>query len=609
MTALGYRHLAGHVLAVGILILTFGFGVYSLSIDVAHHFLLIDALGKEDPSTLAAIPAMQPMAHYPRGSHWLAAGLGVLIGSPYAAMWLLSLLSVYAGYYALGRLAQLSGGYVALAAFALLLLILRSTGAMTGHEIIGNFFYAQLVATAIFFGLLILAGSVADRGDWAPMAVALFGAAVLMTVHLLPGLDLLGTVGFALLIKLVFRFFRGEPVTRKSLDLVGYGIAAVTLVLLHPSFAQMREISRNDGWLSFPLDARILIVGSVVFTVLSAGTILWRSRKEQNPFDLVLVAAMFSSVAMMTLQLLALAASGEGSPYAVKKHLFIVVPLVLVGIARAFASFMPRERSIGQHSPFSAIAIALFATWWIYPATPVIPIRQVTTPLNFAESGVATGLPEFQPGNTAIFASSVDPISRYMINLSVFRMPFPEALKLLAGQSDAARYTYVMYDRADPRVTPCRERGQESSRYAFVAGTCITTIEPNTAYPHTGLGSAVQFSGWSEPEAAHRWSAGPEGSITLSGLPQPNSGLCLLLNGFTLGRQTITASIEGREVAQTALDGEGAMTVPLPQVSGPVTVKLAFSNPHRPDNGDPRSLAFAIRTILIKMCDVPASSR
>ena len=39
MTALGYRHLAGHVLAVGILILTFGFGVYTLSIDVAHHFL------------------------------------------------------------------------------------------------------------------------------------------------------------------------------------------------------------------------------------------------------------------------------------------------------------------------------------------------------------------------------------------------------------------------------------------------------------------------------------------------------------------------------------------------------------------------------------------
>ena len=192
MTALGYRHLAGHVLAVGALILTFGLGVYSLSIDVAHHFLLIDALGKEDPSTFAAIPAMQPMAHYPRGSHWLAAGLGMLIGSPYAAMWLLGLLSVYVRYYALGRLAQLSGGYVALAAFAFLVLVLRSTGAMTGHEIIGNFFYSQLVATAIFFVLLVLAAS-------------------------------------------------------------------------------MREISKNNGWLSFPLDARILIVGSVVFTVLSAG--------------------------------------------------------------------------------------------------------------------------------------------------------------------------------------------------------------------------------------------------------------------------------------------------------------------------------------------------
>ena len=67
MTALGYRHLAGHVLAVGILILTFGFGVYSLSIDVAHHFLLIDALGSPRsppcspwPTTRADLTGWQP---------------------------------------------------------------------------------------------------------------------------------------------------------------------------------------------------------------------------------------------------------------------------------------------------------------------------------------------------------------------------------------------------------------------------------------------------------------------------------------------------------------------------------------------------------------------
>ena len=62
----------------------------------------------------------------------------------------------------------------------------------------------------------------------------------------------------------------------------------------------------------------------------------------------------------------------------------------------------------------------------------------------------------------------------------------------------------------------------------------------------------------------------------------------------------------GQEVLQV---GKRDVEIKKIEPIGNYAVKLAFSNPHRPDNGDPRSLAFAIRTILIKMCDVPASSR
>ena len=602
-TKIDYRHVIAHTLAIGILIFLFGTGVYSLSIDVAHHFLLIDALSKGDAARLTTIPAMEGMAHYPPGAHWLAAGLGVLIGSPYAAMWLLALLSVYAAYYALGRLVQLGRGYITLAVFAVMVLLLRSTGALTGYEIIGNFFFAQLVGTAILFMLLVGAGYVARWRDEALMALALVAAAGLMYVHLLPGLELLGTVGFALFFSLAIRFFKGEPVLRKSIELVFYGIAATALTVLHPAFAEMRQIAANNGNLMFPINVNILFVSSIMVAVVSTWGILRRGRGHLNSFDLIVAAAMCSSITLMLLQLLALLTVSAGSPYAVKKHLLVVVPLVVVGATRAMTSSASRKRVASQHSPIGAIIVAVLATWWLYPDAPLQTIQQVTAPLGYAQNAVLTGLPRFQPGNTAIFASSVDPVSRYMIDLSVFRMPFLDGLGLLTGKTtDPSRYAYVMYDRNDPQVALCSERFFETSRYVFVPGKCLSTISIGWIYPPNGAGSAISFSGWSRPEATHRWSIGDESSITLSHIPKTKGKLCLYLNGFTLGPQTITASIRGSEVYQTTLNGAGTVRVPLGQNDSPVTVTLAFSNPHKPGNGDSRILAFAIKNMSINAC-------
>lgn len=602
MIAVGNRHYAAHVLAIGAIIFLLGFGVYSLSIDVAHHFLLIDALGKEDPSTLTTIPALQPMALYPPGSHWLAVGLGMLIGSPYAAMWLISLVSVYVGYYALGRLAQLSRGYVALAVFIFFALMLRISGAMTGQEIIGNFFYSQLVATAIFFALIIVAGEISERGDRYVMVLALVSAALLMTVHLLPSLNLLGTIGFAMLIKLVRSFLLKEAFASRVVDLAIYGIAAAVLVLFHPAFAAMRMLSENNGALEFPIDISVLAGAAVIVALISAWSVLWRERNNQGNYDVLIVSAMFASLSLMALQFLALLVSNEGSDYAVKKHLYVVLPLVAVGAARALSSFMPREKTTSQISPYPAIAAAVLATWWVYPNSPVLTMRQVTTPLDFAENAVSYGLPTFQPGNTAIATASVDPISRYMINLSVFRMSFPEALSLLRQENDTSRYALVMYDYNDPIATTCGERKHSSSRYTFVQEKCPSTTKLGVAYPQIAVGSAMQFSGWHPPESTLRWSAGSEASITFSGISPSSEELCVLISGFTLGRQTITTTVDGRAPVEATLEGLGTFTVPLGRVSAPITANLAFSNAHVPDNGDPRTLAFALQSLSVDSC-------
>lgn len=567
--------------------------------------MLVDFLAREDPATLQASPWMAAMAIYPAGSHWFAAALGMVIGSNYAAMWALCIVAIYTGYFFLGRVLQGGRGYVAVALLFILLLLARPSGAILGNEIIGNFFYSQLIGAAFFFALLFVCGRIGRRSELTVALVGLVGAAFLMWMHLLPGLYLIGAVGLFLLLNAAEDVRDGKPSRKPLAGVVTYGIAGIAVIVLHPSLAAMRELSANDGALEFPINPWLLYVVALILVAVSGWSIIWSRRHERTAFDVVLVAAAIAALALMTVQLLNLLVLGEGSPYAVKKHLFLVMTLALACSARALAGLLTAETAGRQTSPIVTIAMAAVATWLVYPKQPALPMRAVTVPLKYAQHAIQYDLPNFEAGNTAMLAPSVDPITRYMINSGVFRVPFQTALSQLfrdIGQaSEAPTFAFVVQDRSLPGAAGCDEKYAETSRYVVVPPRCTEFVVEGAVYSHRSETVAVVFDGWGVPELGHRWSDGAESRTTLQ-LPPATAERCLVINGFTLGPQTITASVGGETPSETSLEGRGTVTVPLGRAEGPTEIVLNFSDPHVPSDADSRVLAFAVETLSVTSC-------
>ncbi len=592
-----------HCAALTMLLFLFGFGVYSTSIDVAHHFLLIDFLSHEDPAGIAKADWMGPMRTYPTGSHWIAAALGLLIGSPYAAMWALCVVGVYVSYFALARLCQQDLGIFGLLVFVGLVILVVPSGTLIADQIVDNFFYSQMIGSAILFCLLLFGIGLASKSDAGVYVLAFVGAQALMWIHLIPALDLLGTVAIAMFFRLGLDAFAGRQVLRRAGYFLLFIVVAALGTVLHPSFSAMRELSSNDGGLKFGIPPLWIYMIGLAIALVAGLSLMVRRGADRQRADEWIVAATLAAYALMTVQLLMLNLMGEGSIYAVKKHFFVVIPLTVVSLARAISHLARSHRFALRDFPIAAVVSAFFATFVNYPRQPVMPIRDVTRPLDYAKAEVATALPFFQDGNIAVTASSVDRNTQYIINLTTFHVPSETALNLLYNKNYGTDIGYLMTDRTPSLVAGCDTRFAETSLYAIVPFDCPSIVIPDRTYWFNVGGSAITFSGWSKPEADHRWSDGDSSSLALHLPPdRPPHDRCLVLDGYSYGPQTIAITTSEGKSIQPKLDGSEKIEVPLGRARGPIEIRLDFSSPRRPRSSDPRRLAYALRSFKLADC-------
>src|ERR1035437_3976885 len=227
--------------------------MWSWSVDLAHHYALAFRISEQWVLTSTSDPTLGEMNIYPRGSHIIAAIFGFFVNSIFLGVQLVTLVSLALLW--LSAILILNSLQKKLATISLMtftgLLFFNSAFAkfdLHGHEVVGNFFYAQLVGHSVLFISIIFAINLEKKFGVICSVVALVLLMLLnATIHLLPALEMLGLI-FGLLFAYVL--FDAKPrisINQKLTISIPIALFALVGIFLHPSFSAMRVISENNG--------------------------------------------------------------------------------------------------------------------------------------------------------------------------------------------------------------------------------------------------------------------------------------------------------------------------------------------------------------------------
>ncbi|GAB2921244.1 hypothetical protein GCM10027093_70070 [Paraburkholderia jirisanensis] len=516
--------LAPTLLTLGVLaILLFKFGRYiqGNSYDLMQHFILVDELMRYG----TVLPGdIQSMSYYPAGSHWIAAVVGWAAGmSGIVAITFVSIASVYFSYVLIVRLVGASSP-VRVLLLAGAFVALKFTRSMIGWEVVLNYFYSQLVTDVLYFGILLWL--VRTRTIWQQVVVLLVVSWFAMWVHSLAPLHLLATGCVLMAFQIIEAWRKRTGILAPVTALVALLAGAAVIAVKNPAFRAMRNISTNDGWLTFGYSNFAAVAVVCGFFGLWN---LWRCYRERGErTDAVIGCAMVAAVCLVFLQLAALKVEGAGSAYAVKKHMFIIVTLGIMNAVRVFAAFIPSPKwQMPAWAVAPVLAGAASLTVLHSFSTPVGPIVRA---LAYADHAIRYELPNFKPGD---FVSDVDGIpvmGNVMVSMGPFKHPFDERVSSwVVGTPirDAAKFAMVRNTPVVDRA--CSTQYAASHEYTIIDPAClrIYRLGDTLTFNTNGTGWNFASNGWSGPESWGSWTNGDGGILNMT-LADPVQGPLML---------------------------------------------------------------------------------
>jgi hypothetical protein len=604
------------VLGLSILaFLMFWFGRYiqTGSFDLVQHYLLVDEIMKHGGILPDAPQRMGAMAFYPPAAHWMAAVIGWIGGSGLVGITLVTIASLYFCYLIIAHLvgAHAPANIVLL---TLAFLVLRFTRSQIGWEVVANFFYPQLVADVAYFGVLLWVANCRDI--WKQALAFLLTGALTMWIQPLIAIHVLAA-GCVLMGFQFLEMWRNKPLHRvpKAILLVLFGVVSAAIILLHPEFRIMREISANDGYLVFGYNQVLLV--AILCGAIGVINLLRRLAGRGEYVDAVLGCAVVAATLLAILQFTLLKLNNDGSAYAVKKHMFIVCTLGMMNAVRLIAAYLPLSKY--KLSPgWIAPVFAAFASFFVLKgfATPVAPIVNA---LAYANHAASFDLPDFTPGNTVADDSSLPLMGNVMISLTAFQHSFDAtAISWQRGASIKEGAPYAMVMRTPYIDKICSDRLAENQNYTIVKPTCLKRYLPNEVLSLAPGGNGWQYAsnGWSGADAWGTWSlADVGGQIDLS-LPETAKGpYQLVVDGMAYlnpkhPSQPIDVLVNGTKVATWSFDlkspaGERSANIPQELVqNGSLHIVFAATGAVSPaqvgDSADARLLGIAVKTIVLR---------
>lgn len=607
--------IAASAFVLAFLLFYFGRFIQANGWDLVQHFMLVDELMKHSGVSAGAADRIGPMAFYPPAAHWLAAMIGSINGSGLVGITLVSIAATYGCYLIITALAG-SASWFAQILFVGLFFLLAKTRALMGWEVVGNFFYPQLVADLAYLTALFLI-SKGSRAGTAVLVTLGFGLCTmwiqpLIAVHIL-------AVGCVLVaVQALDASWNGRQggILFPLLQLGCMVSGAAVIVLFHPALQAMRTISANDGTLEFGFQNLIAMAAILAF----AGILnVWQYLNRRAAFvDAVLGSAIIAAVGLAALQFAMLRLFGEGSLYAVKKHFFIIVTVGAINLVRLAAHIPYLEKRIVRGVPLVIPVAAGIMTFVILNNfnTPAKPFLDALDYANRVRQQLGS---DFVPGSTVYDSNTRPLIESVMVSVTAFEHPFDKTAKAwLLGAPIKKSARFVMTARTPELEAQCPDRAAEDGAYMVVQTACLKRyrLGQTIRFGAGGNGWAYAQDGWSVPSAAGVWTRGELGaSLTLEITEPIRSGnYRLSVDGLAyLGPrhpvQMVDVEVNGTLVAEWRFDLEqpaGWRTAAIPHdllAGGSASIVFRSPGSTSPaavgDSSDTRILGIGIKAMIL----------
>lgn len=284
--------------------------LFTNSSDVGWHWLLAGHYGSRPVTGPMASEVLDVMATYPPAAHILAGLLGRVSGGlelrSINAVASLCLTAIHV--YAFWRIIR-GKGLPAAAAFLVGSLILAQWRVVIGHELIQNFFYAQVVATfvAVFGFSAVVRLAEPFRFYLAALLTFLLG-------FVFPAMAIIAGAAYGTIELADFH--------RRRLGLGGLALRAavlVAMILANPYFWPMITNAAYEGYTTVEIEPWIIASGAACLILLIGWAIHARREETQRPDPLFYLTAGFCITALLQY---AASLAGFGGHYVISKYSF-----------------------------------------------------------------------------------------------------------------------------------------------------------------------------------------------------------------------------------------------------------------------------------------------
>jgi hypothetical protein len=592
--------------------LTFWFARYiqTAGFDLVQHLLLVDELSKHAGIQPGAFERIGAMALYPPAAHWMATIIGWVGGSGLVGISIVSIFSVYFCYVLIICLVG-AGSLARVLVLTIAFATLMFTHSLIGWEVSENYFYPQLVADVVYFGALLWA--VNNQESWKQTAVFLLTGLATMWIQPLIAVHILAA-GCALAAFQLWNLWSESKIVRgqNSASFVAMVVGAVVIVYTNPAFKVMRQIAGNDGYLVFGYSATLLV--ALICGAIGAWNLrrYWIGKGEYA--DAILGSAVLAAVGLVVLQFALLKLHGDGSDYAIKKHMFIVLTLGMMNAARLITShYWGNKESLnaGLITPVLAGIASVFALQGF--TTPVAPIVNA---LAYANNAAQYQLADFKPGNTISDDGTLPLMGNVMVTLTAFQHPFDaRAISWLRGTPIKDGAEYVMMRRTPYIDKVCDSKLSDTGGYVVVRPSCLNKYLPGEQLSFVPGGSAWQYAtdGWCGAEAWGAWTLGNVDGSLLANLPTSSYKLDVDAMAYLTEQhpnQTIIAEANGTEIAKWTFDlasSSGMRSAEIPKsLIKDGTLKIVFKAPgsvspkQLGQSEDTRVLGLGVKTLTLR---------